>query len=187
MKKNDGTGNGQNSEIQDFNINTDENMAGDQHLNDPVAEESQLEKLQEQIAELNDRYLRQAAEFQNYKTRTSKERLELMQTAGRDIITELLEVLDDTERAQQQLESSTDVQQIKEGIQLVFGKLRSKLQSRGLKPMDALNQAFNADLHEAVTEIEAGEDMKNKVVAEVQKGYYLNDKIIRFAKVVVGK
>jgi molecular chaperone GrpE len=187
MKKNDGTGNGQNSEIQDFNINTDENMAGDQHLNDPVAEESQFEKLQEQIAELNDRYLRQAAEFQNYKTRTSKERLELMQTAGRDIITELLEVLDDTERAQQQLESSADVQQIKEGIQLVFGKLRSKLQARGLKPMDALNQPFNADLHEAVTEIEAGEDMKAKVVAEVQKGYYLNDKIIRFAKVVVGK
>lgn len=187
MKKNETQENGQNTAPTDFNINTDENMAGSQHLNDPVAEESEMEKLKEQINELNDRYLRQAAEFQNYKTRTSKERIEYMQTAGRDVITELLEVLDDTERAQQQMESSNDVQQIKEGIQLVFGKFRGKLQSRGLKPMDVLNQEFNADLHEAVTEIEAGEDMKGKVVAEVQKGYYLNDKIIRFAKVVVGK
>ncbi|HZI01113.1 MAG TPA: nucleotide exchange factor GrpE [Flavisolibacter sp.] len=187
MKKNEVKENGQNTETQDFNINTDENINGNQHLNDPVTDESELEKLREQVRELNDRYLRQAAEFDNFKRRNAKERIELMQTAGRDVITELLEVLDDSERAQQQWESTGDSEQIKEGIQLVFNKLRQKLNAKGLKPMDALNQEFNADLHEAVAEVPGGDEMKGKIVAEVQRGYYLNDKIIRFAKVVVGK
>jgi molecular chaperone GrpE len=91
------------------------------------------------------------------------------------------------ERAQKQMESSDDVTQIKEGIQLVFSKLRNTLSAKGLKPMEAVGKEFNPDLHEAITEINAGEEMKGKVVDEVQKGYYLNDKIIRFAKVVVGR
>ncbi|HEU4472379.1 MAG TPA: nucleotide exchange factor GrpE [Flavisolibacter sp.] len=168
-------------------INTDENISGDQHLNDPVAEESEIEKLKAQVDELNDRYLRQAAEFDNFRRRNAKERVELIQTAGRDVITDLLDVLDDCERAQKQMESTDDVKQIKEGNQLVFTKLRNTLSGKGLKPMEALDRDFNPDLHEAITEIEAGEEKKGKVVAEVQKGYYLNDKIIRFAKVVVGK
>ena len=186
MKKNEVQENGQEGQ-EFFNINTDENIDGNQHLNDPVAEESEIEKLKQKVDELNDRYLRQAAEFDNFKRRNAKERIELIQTAGRDVITDLLDVLDDSERAQKQLESTSDVQQIREGVQLVFTKLRNTLSSKGLKPMEALNKEFNADLHEAITEIEAGEDMKGKVVAEIQKGYYLNDKIIRFAKVVVGK
>ncbi|HEU4632440.1 MAG TPA: nucleotide exchange factor GrpE [Flavisolibacter sp.] len=186
MKKKDTQGNGQDQDNV-FNINTDENIEGTQHLNDPVAEESEVEKLRLQIDELNDRYLRQAAEFDNFKRRNAKERMELIQTAGRDVITDLLEVLDDSERAQKQMETSEDVQQIKEGVQLVFNKLRNTLAARGLKPIESLNKDFNVDLHEAVTEIDAGEEMKGKVVAEVQKGYYLNDKIIRFAKVVVGR
>ena len=186
MKKKDTQGNGQYQEIV-FNIITDENIEGTQHLYDPVAEESEVEKLRLQIDELNDRYLRQAAEFDNFKRRNAKERMELIQTAGRDVITDLLEVLDDSERAQKQMETSEDVQQIKEGVQLVFNKLRNTLAARGLKPIESLNKDFNVDLHEAVTEIDAGEEMKGKVVAEVQKGYYLNDKIIRFAKVVVGR
>ena len=180
-----------NSNVQengtDYNINADENIDGTQHLNEQVAEDTEIEALKEQIAQLNDKYLRQAAEFDNFRRRTAKERVELIQTAGKDVITDLLDVLDDSERAQKQLETTDDITQIKEGVGLVFNKLRSTLSAKGLKPMEAVNAEFNPDLHEAITEIEAGEEMKGKVVAEVQKGYYLNDKIIRFAKVVVGK
>src|SRR5579875_3884128 len=168
-------------------INTDENMSGNSHLNEPVTEESEVEKLKSQIDELNDKYLRQAAEFDNFKRRNAKERMELIQTAGRDVITDLLDVLDDSERAQKQMDTTNDIEQIKEGVQLVFNKLRNTLSSKGLKPMESVGKEFNPDLQEAITEIDAGEDMKGKVVAEIQKGYYLNDKIIRFAKVVVGK
>ncbi|HEY0067481.1 MAG TPA: nucleotide exchange factor GrpE [Flavisolibacter sp.] len=167
-------------------LNTDENISGSQRLDDAV-DESELESLKSKIDELNDRYLRQVADFDNYKRRNARERIELIQTAGREVIVDLLDVLDDSERAQKQLETTDNVQQIKEGVQLVFTKLRNTLSAKGLKPIEALNKDFNVDLHEAVTEIEAGEEMKGKVVAELQKGYYLNDKIIRFAKVVVGK
>ncbi len=128
------------------------------------------------------------AEFENYKRRTAKERIELMQTAGRDVITDLLDVLDDCDRAQKQLETGTDAAAQKEGVMLVFNKLRNSLQSKCLKTMQAVHTEFNADLHEAITEIPApAEDLKGKVIDEVIKGYYLNDKIIRHAKVVVGK
>jgi molecular chaperone GrpE len=170
-----------------IDINTDENVAGTQHLTEPVAEESEIESLKAKIDELNDRYLRQAAEFDNFRRRNAKERMELIQTAGKEVITSLLDVLDDSERAQKVLETSTDVAQIREGINLVFAKLRNSLYSKGLKPMEAKGQNFNPDLHEAITEIEAGPALQGKVVDELQKGYYLNDKIIRFAKVVVGR
>lgn len=170
-----------------FEINTDENINSSQNLDDQLGDDSALEQLKAQIDELNDKYLRQVAEFDNFRRRSAKERMEMIQTAGREVIIDLLDVLDDSERAQKQLETTEDVQQIKEGVGLVFSKLRSTLIAKGLKPIEALNQPFNVDLHEAITEIDAGEEMKGKVVAEVQKGYYLNDKIIRFAKVVVGK
>jgi len=188
MKKNEVKDKEQDRNIDtSMNINTDENIDGNQHLNDPVAEESEIEKLRQQVDELNDRYLRQVAEFENFKRRNARERIELIQTAGKEVITDLLDVVDDSERAQKQMDTTQDVQQVREGVQLVFTKLRNTLASKGLKPIDALNKDFNVDLHEAVTEIDAGEEMKGKVVAEIQKGYYLNDKIIRFAKVVVGK
>jgi molecular chaperone GrpE len=186
MKKNDLQENGQDQDVS-LNINADENMAGDQHLNEPVAEESEIEKLKQQVEELNDKYVRQVAEFDNFRRRTARERVELVQTAGKDVIADLLDVLDDSDRAQKQWETSDDLTQIKQGIQLVFSKLRNTLSAKGLKPMDAAGKEFNPDLHEAITEIEAGKEMKGKVVDEVIKGYYLNDKIIRFAKVVVGK
>ena len=190
MKKKGQQENGldQNHDVNvDVNINTDENISGDQHLNEPVAEESEIEKLKAQIEELNDKFLRQAAEFDNFRRRNAKEKIELIQTAGREVITDLLEVLDDSERAQKQMETADDVAQIKEGVQLVFTKLRNTLSAKGLKPMNAVGTEFNPDLHEAITEIDGGKEMKGKVIDEVQKGYYLNDKIIRFAKVVVGK
>lgn len=171
----------------DFNINADENAAGTTHLNDPV-ENDEVEKLTQQIAEQKDKYIRLLAEFENYKRRTSKERLELIQTAGKDIIVSLLDVLDDCDRAERQMKNSDDLQQIKDGIQLVFGKLRNTLQQRGLKAMDSLQTEFDVEKHEAITEIPSPTpDHVGKVLDDVQKGYYLNDKIIRFAKVVVGK
>ena len=180
-------GNIQDGEFEGFNINSDENIDGNQHLNEPVADDSEVEALKEQVAQLNDRYLRQAAEFDNFRRRTAKERLELIQTAGRDVIADLLDVLDDSERAQKQLETTDDINQVREGVNLVFNKLKNTLAAKGLKPMEVIGTEFNPDLHDAITEIEAGDEMKGKIVAEVQKGYYLGEKIIRHAKVVVGK
>ena len=190
MKKNDVQTNASDLENQvnnSIDINTDENIDGNQHLNEPVEEESEIERLKEQIKENNDRYLRLVAEFENFKRRNARERIELIQTAGKDVITDLLDTLDDSERAQKQMEITDDVKQIKEGVQLVFTKLRNTLSSKGLKPMEVVGKDFDPDLHEAITQIDAGEEMHGKVVAEIQKGYYLNDKIIRYAKVVVGK
>jgi molecular chaperone GrpE len=172
---------------EEMDINSDENLAGDTHLNEPVAEETAMEKMKTELEEAKDKYLRTVAEFDNFKRRNAKERIELMQTAGKEVITELLDVLDDCDRAQQQIENSQEESANKEGVLLVFNKLRSKLQSRGLKVMETKNQDFNPDLHEAITEIPApNEELKGKVLDEVVKGYYLNDKIIRHAKVVVG-
>lgn len=171
-----------------IDINTDENQSGTTHLNEPVGEESDLEKYKAELEEAKDKFLRKVAEFDNYKRRSAKEKIELIQTAGRDVISELLDVLDDCDRAQKQIETSEDIASIKEGVLLVFNKLRNTLQARGVKAMETINQEFNPDLHEAITEIPApNETLKGKVVDEVVKGYYLNDKIIRHAKVVVGK
>lgn len=172
----------------EMDLNTDENQNGSTHLNEPVGEESELDKLKAEVAELNDRYIRKLAEFENLRKRSAKERIELVQTAGREVITDLLDVLDDCDRAQRQMEKTDDPVQIKEGVMLVFNKLRNNLQSRGVKAMETLHTEFNADLHEAITEIPAPDDsLKGKIMDEVMKGYYLNDKIIRHAKVVVGK
>lgn len=172
----------------DTGINADENAAGTTHLNEPVAEENEIQKLKAEIEEQKDKYIRLFAEFDNFKRRNAKERIELMQTAGKDVITSLLDVLDDCDRAEKQMQQTEDVKLIKEGIALVFHKLRTSLQAKGLKVMESVASEFDADKHEAITEIPAPTpDLQGKVVDEVQKGYYLNDKIIRFAKVVVGK
>lgn len=170
-----------------IDINTDENLSGTTHLNEPV-EESELEKLKGELEETKDKYVRKVAEFDNYKRRNAKERMELIQTAGKEVITDLLDVLDDLERAEKQLESSEIKDAVREGLMLVFNKLRNKLYAKGLKPMETLHQEFNPDLHDAISEIPApSDDLKGKILDEVAKGYYLNDKIIRHAKVVVGK
>ncbi|MFY7898676.1 MAG: nucleotide exchange factor GrpE [Chitinophagaceae bacterium] len=171
----------------EMDINADENAAGSTHLNEPVSEESEVEKLKNEIQEQKDKYLRLMAEFENFKRRTAKERIDLIQTAGKDIVVSLLDVLDDCDRAEKQLAGTADIAQQKEGIQLVFNKLRSSLQAKGVKAMESIHTEFDVEKHEAITEIPAPtEDLKGKVLDEVTKGYYLNDKIIRFAKVVVG-
>ena len=172
----------------EVNINSDSDVPGTGHLNDPVETGNEVEKLEKEVAEWKDKYVRQIAEFDNFRKRNAKEKLELMQTAGKEVIKDLLDVLDDCDRAQKQMESSTDLKTIKEGVLLVFNKLRNVLNAKGLKAMETIKTEFNPDLHEAITEIPAPtEEFKDRVVDEVTKGYYLNDKIIRHAKVVVGK
>jgi molecular chaperone GrpE len=166
-------------------LNTDENVAGTTHLNEAVEEASELEKLRAELDEEKKKYLYLFAEFDNFKRRSSKERLELIQTAGKEVIQSLLEVMDDTDRAEAELDKSGYELT---GVRLVFNKLRNTLHSRGLKVMEVKGLDFDADRHEAITEIPAPtEDLKGKVLDQVEKGYLLNDKIIRFAKVVVGK
>ncbi len=153
--------------------------------NEPISE---LDQLKADIAEQKDKYLRLMAEFDNYKRRTSKERIELIQTAGKDVIVSLLDVLDDCDRAGKQLSMSDDINVQKEGIQLVYNKIRSTMQSKGLTAMESIGKDFDVELHEAITEVPApNEKQKGKVIDEITKGYFLNEKIIRFAKVVVGK
>jgi molecular chaperone GrpE len=149
---------------------------------------SELDQLQADLADQKDKYLRLMAEFENFKRRTAKERVDLIQTAGKDVIVSLLDVMDDCDRAEKQLNGSDDIAVQKEGILLVFNKIRATLQAKGLKAMESIDQPFNVELHEAITEVPVPDaSKKGKVIDEVTKGYYLNDKIIRFAKVVVGK
>jgi len=171
-----------------INLNSDENIAGTANLQDEIAEENEFEELRIELQEQKDKFIRLYAEFDNFKRRNAKERVELIQTAGKDVIQSLLEVLDDCDRAEKQMQTSEDINQIKSGIQLVFSKLRNSLQSRGLKEMKSIGEPFNPDIHEAITEIAVKDPaMAGKVVDELEKGYLLNEKIIRFSKVVVGK
>lgn len=150
--------------------------------------ENEVDLLKAELAEQKEKFIRLYADFDNFKRRNAKERVELIQTAGREVIQSMLEIIDDCDRAEKQMQKSEDLVQIKEGIQLVFTKLRNTLQSKGLKEMKSIGEEFNPDFHEAITEIPVpDENMKGKVVDEVEKGYTLNDKIIRFSKVVVGK
>lgn len=156
--------------------------------NDAKETISETEQLKLDVEEQKEKFIRLYAEFDNFKRRNAKERVELIQTAGRDVIQSMLEVMDDCDRAEKQLQTSEDLQQIKQGIQLVFTKFRNTLQSKGVKEMKSIGEEFNPDFHEAITEIPVNDpSMVGKVVDEVEKGYTLNDKIIRYSKVVVGK
>ena len=170
-------------------INTDENVAGTHNLrNEALEMEEEGEKLKAELQEQKDKYLRLLAEFDNFKRRSARERVELAQTAGKEVITSLLDVLDDCDRAEKQLQQSRNADEVREGVLLVFNKLRAVLQSKGLRPMESMHTEFDVEKHEAIAEIPAPTpDLKGKVIDEVIRGYYLNDKIIRFAKVIVGK
>lgn len=151
--------------------------------------EKQPEKTDaEKLAELNDKYLRLAAEYDNYRRRTLKEKMELSKTAGEDILVNILPVIDDFERGLDTIDKAKDIDAVKEGVQLIYNKFQDFLKQRGVKPIDAKEKEFDTDLHEALTKIPAPTDeLKGKVVDVIEKGYYLNDKIIRFSKVVVGE
>lgn len=163
-----------------------------EELQNEVAEEKELEKEQislgEKLVEINDKYLRLYSEFENYRRRTSKERLEIIENASESLIKEILPIVDDFERALQTMDKQEEesLKNAKEGMCLIYKKLLSTLEKKGLKPINAKGENFDENLHEAVSQIPAQkEEDKGKVFDEVQKGYYLNNKVIRYSKVVV--
>lgn len=149
--------------------------------------EEKLQELGQKLDEMNDKYLRLFSEFDNFRKRTQKERVELFKTASEDVMISLLPVLDDFERALKAVDENGADENHKEGIELIYNKFKNTLNQKGLQSLDSMGQEFDTDFHEAITNIPApSPDMKGKVVDVVEKGYKLNDKVIRFAKVVVG-
>lgn len=143
---------------------------------------------EEKIRELQEKYLRLSAEFDNYRKRTLKERAELFKSAGEETITKVLPVLDDFERALVSMEEASDIEAVKSGVNLIYNKLKETLTQQGLKEIPAEGEEFDTDMHEAITKIPApDEKLKGKIVDVVEKGYYLNDKVIRYSKVVIGE
>lgn len=181
--------------LRDENIQTEEQIIAEseptskvtenpEHIENKLNQESDWEK---KYHEINDKYLRLYSEFDNFRRRTAKEKIEYSKTAGTDIITAILPVLDDIERAQKAIESATEINAVKEGIDLIQQKLWNQLHQKGLEKVEAQGQEFDADIFEAITSIPAPEEtLKGKVIDVVENGYSLNGKVIRFAKVVVG-
>lgn len=179
-------------------MNTSETELKDENLNENTPSDTPVEsstnnstdkvaELEAKVAELNDRYLRLYSEFDNYRKRTTKEKIEYMKTAGEDVFKALLPVVDDFERAIKFNETIEDVTSVKEGFNLIYNKISSTLTNKGLAAVESKGLEFNPDIHEAITNVPApSDDLKGKIVDELEKGYTLNGKVIRFAKVVVG-
>ncbi|WP_299756790.1 nucleotide exchange factor GrpE [uncultured Pontibacter sp.] len=178
-------------ELQDntANATTDEELnQADETAEEAASIETEEDDTAIQLAEMKDKFVRLMAEFENFRRRTAKERLELIKTANQDTMSELLPVLDDMERARQSMEATKDLDNMLQGLELVFHKLKHVTMQKGLKPMETkAGDAFDSELHEAVTQIPApSEELKGKIVDVIEKGYTLNEKVIRFAKVVIG-
>ena len=153
----------------------------------PEVPHDKVSELEEKLAELNDKYLRLYSEYDNYRKRTAKEKIDYMMAAGEDVYKFLLPMLDDFERAIKLNETIEDIAPIREGFNLIYNKFKNSVSQKGLVPIDPVGEVFDADMHEAITNIPApSSDMKGKIVDVVEKGYFLNGKVIRFAKVVVG-
>ena len=151
-------------------------------------QESQDNNGDQLVDEYKDKFVRLYAEFDNYRRRTNEEKLNLIASAGKDVISSMLPVLDNFERAIATNENLEDLAAIKEGFNLIFNQLKGILESKGLKPMDAKGLPFDSDVHEAIANVPAPEEaLIGKVIEDVEKGYYLNNKVLRFAKVVVGQ
>lgn len=151
-------------------------------------EANRIEEMEQRWREMNDKYLRLSAEFDNYRKRTLKEKTELIKSAGERILGEILPVMDNFERALQSMETATNVPALREGVELIYSTFKDFLKQQGVQEMDCIHSEFDPDLQEAVTKIPAPtEEMKGKVVDCIQKGYTLYDKVIRFPKVVVGE
>lgn len=172
------------------NMSADQDVITDEGAIEPQKEESpsQEDVYKAQVKEIQEKYIRLMAEFDNFRKRSLKERTDLIKSAGEDILVNILPIMDDFERGLTAMETSQDVEAVKQGVLLIYNKFKDFLAQRGVKEIDAAKQDFNVDLHEALTKIPApAEDLKGKVVDVVQKGYCLNDKVIRYAKVVVGE
>jgi len=149
--------------------------------------EQEVKELQEKLNKLNDQYLRLAAEYDNYRKRTVKEKADLIKTAAEKVLVDLLPVIDDFERALEHIEKSEDIEALKDGVKLIYNHFQKFLKQQGVEEVDALGQQLNTDFHEAVQQVPVeNQEQKGKIVHIVQKGYKLYDKVIRHAKVVVG-
>ncbi len=181
-----------NQEQQEAELRVDESQSEETSPNEGVSAEennlSQEEKLSAEVAELKEKYLRLYSDFENFRKRTAKERIDLIKTASEEVLKDLVPVVDDFERAFKAAEKEADTQKIQEGNQLIFQKLVKILESKGLKPMEELiGQPFNPDTQEAITQIPSpSPELKGAVVDVVEKGYFLGEKVVRFAKVVIG-
>lgn len=172
---------------QDDNLQNEENPQTDGSEQEcPEVVLDTIESLQQKVNELNDKHIRLFAEFDNFRKRTRQEKFDLLQNASAETILALLPIMDDFERGLSNIEKANDLNSVKEGVLLIYSKLDKILKQKGLQPIESMNKPFDTDYHEAITRIEAGEDKKGLVVDEVEKGYSLNGKVIRFAKVVVG-
>jgi molecular chaperone GrpE len=193
VKESDKTDNEDRKEADSFVGDVEEAGATEsqkEETDDQKADSTEEKKadLEIRLAEFQDKYLRLSAEFDNYRKRTLKERIDLTRSAGESILLSLLPVMDDFERAITLMDTTSDCESIKEGLGLIYSKMQGFLKQNGVKEMDSLGKEFDSDLYEAVTKIPAAEKkQKGKVVDVIQKGYYLNDKILRHAKVVVGE
>jgi molecular chaperone GrpE len=153
----------------------------------PSQEVSETDQLKQEVADLKDKYIRLYSDFENFRKRTAKEKLELLSNASEDVIKTVLPVIDDLERALKAIGDAEENKAMREGVELVYQKFKKTLESKGLKVMVSIGAPFDVELHEAITQIPApSEELKGKVVDEIEKGYFLNDKVIRFAKVVIG-
>ncbi|MFZ4784616.1 MAG: nucleotide exchange factor GrpE [Flavobacteriales bacterium] len=175
-------------ETQDQTAANEQSTETNEQTAEATVELNEEEKLRKEVAEWKDKYTRLFAEFDNFRKRSMKERSELISGAAGDVIKELLPIIDDFDRAVKANEATDDVAVIKEGFVLIHNKMYRKLESKGLKPLDATGKPFDTDFHEAITSIPAPtEDLKGKVVDEVEKGYLLNEKVLRYSKVVIGQ
>ncbi len=182
-------------EFKTDNTHIDEELqeiANELSNNEPTAKVegnvSEEAKIKAELASVQDKYLRLYSEFENYKRRTTKERADLFKSANQEVLLAMLPVMDDFERALEAMPSTDENQKIKEGIDLIYSKFKNTLAAKGVKEMEAQGLAFDPDFHEAITKIPApSEELKDKIVAILEKGYFLHDKVIRFAKVIIGE
>ena len=177
-----------NDSVEEKTENKKEEKAHKKSKSKKDKNETQLQELGEKLADITDKHLRLQAEFDNFRKRTMKEKADLIKSGGESVLINILPVIDDFERALLSLKDVSDEDAGKKGTQLIYNKFSEFLKQNNIKEIDAVNQDFNVDLHEAITKIPApDEKLKGKVVDVVQKGYTLNDKVIRFAKVVIGE
>jgi len=175
-------------EMESKNESDEQNESVGQEPEVENKEHEPLTELQEKYDSLNDRYLRLYSEFENFRRRTAKEKLEVMKTAGGNVVKDLLPTLDDFDRAIAANEENDDIDNVKEGFKLIHNKLKHNLEQQGLKPMDSQGDEFDTEYHEAITNIPApSEDLKGKVVDVAEKGYFFHDTVLRYAKVIVGQ
>jgi molecular chaperone GrpE len=178
---------GESATFSDKNVANDDKKTEENNTEEKI-EVNPLEQIQAQLDEMKDKYIRLSAEFDNYRKRSLREKMDLTKYASEDVLQSILPLYDDFERAMKSWDVSTDIDAVKQGLHLIYNKFFDFLKTKGISEIEAIGKELNTDIHEAITKIPVQDDaMKGKIVDVVQKGYMLNDKVIRFSKVVIGE